>query len=217
MQDKDGLTKQLMLLSGIPVLIRSVLAFEKCEYINEIVIVARKEEMDAVKLLSKEYGIQKLSRIVSGGKTRTSSAMHGLEAISPKAKYIAVHDAARCLVTPDMIADVVSAAYANRAASAGCTSVDTLKRVSVDGYITETIDRSEVYRAQTPQVFDCNLYRAAVYSAGKDGILATDDNMLVERLGQTVKMVNTGEENIKITTAIDFAVAQAILEARATK
>jgi 2-C-methyl-D-erythritol 4-phosphate cytidylyltransferase len=116
-----------------------------------------------------------------------------------------------------MIADVVSAAYANRAASAGCTSVDTLKRVSVDGYITETIDRSEVYRAQTPQVFDCNLYRAAVYSAGKDGILATDDNMLVERLGQTVKMVNTGEENIKITTAIDFAVAQAILEARATK
>ena len=211
---EGGLTKQLMSLNGVPVLMRSALAFEKSEYIDEIVIVARKEEIKTVALMAKEYGLKKLVRIVRGGDTRSLSARHGLEAVSEKTEYIAFHDAARCLVTPKEIALVASAAYASRAATAGCASYDTLKRVNAGGDIIETIDRTQIYRAQTPQIFNVNLYRAAAYSAAKDGVDATDDNMLVERIGHRVKMVDTGDENIKITTPRDLEVAKAILKLR---
>lgn len=214
MESKEGLTKQLMLLGGIPVLIRSALAFERSEYIDEIVIVARKEELSSVALLVKEYGLTKLSRIVSGGKTRQLSALRGLRSVSGKTKYIAFHDAARCLVTPRMIALVASAAYVSRAASASSASTDTLKRVNAKGFVTETLDRSSVYCAQTPQIFDVNLYRAAAYSAKRDGEEVTDDNMLVERIGQAVKMIDTGYENIKLTTPLDFKIAEAVLASR---
>lgn len=217
MKSENGLTKQLMLLEGIPVLIRSAQAFENCEYIDEIVIVARKDEMQSVALLVKEYGIKKLTRIVSGGETRRLSALKGVSAISEKTKYVAIHDAARCLITPAMIGDVVSAAYANRAATAGCASVDTVKQVDTRGYITQTLDRSMIYRAQTPQVFECNLYRAAAYSAPKNAPEATDDNMLVEQIGHAVKMVDVGEENLKITTALDLEFAKIILKRREQK
>ena len=214
MGSKEGLTKQLMLLDGVPVLIRSALAFERSDYIDEIVIVARKEELSDVEFLVREYGLTKISRIVTGGKTRQLSALRGLRSVSKKTKYVAFHDAARCLVTPHMIADVVSAAYANRAASAGCPCIDTMKRVNTKGYIVETLDRSSMYHAQTPQVFDVNLYQAAAYSAKKNKEDLTDDNMLMESIGQAVKMVDTGRENIKLTTPLDFKIAEAILKNR---
>lgn len=214
MKSESGLTKQMMLLRGIPVIIRSVLAFERSEYIDEIVIVARKEELSSVALLAKEYGLTKLPRIVAGGKTRQLSALRGLRAVSAKTKYIAFHDAARCLVTPHMIALVASEAYARRAASASCLVTDTLKQVNASGYVTETLDRSKIRSAQTPQIFDVNLYRAAAYSAKRDGEDITDDNMLIERTGQAVRMVDTGAENIKITTSLDLRIAEAILASR---
>ncbi len=211
------LTKQMMLLGGIPVLARSAMAFDACEYMDEIVVVTRAEEKDAVLRMMKKYGIKKFTVAVEGGNTRRESALRGLEAVSDKTKYIAIHDAARCLITPSMISDVTAAAYANRAASAGCASVDTLKRVSTEGYIKETLDRKEIYRAQTPQIFDINLYRAAIYSAEKEKIEFTDDNMLVEHIGHTVKMVDVGEENIKITTKLDLELAKTILRVRMEK
>ncbi len=215
MRLQENITKQLLLLDGIPVLIRSIRAFEASDYIDEIVVVAKKEELATVEALVLEYGLKKVTRIVSGGETRQVSARRGLEAISSKMKYIAIHDAARCLVTPAMIADVVSAAYANRAASAARTCTDTVKRVNTKGYVEETLERETLYFAQTPQVFDVSLYRAAAYMAKQKEESVTDDNMLVEKLGQAVKMVDCGEENIKITTATDLYVAEAILRARA--
>lgn len=217
MKSTDGVTKQMMLLEGVPVLVRSARAFDVCEYIDEIVVVTREEERDAVLTLMRDYKIQKFTHAVLGGETRRHSALRGLEAISDKAKFVAIHDAARCLITPAMIADVIAAAYANRAATAGCASVDTLKRVNTSGYIVGTEDRGEIYRAQTPQAFDVGLYRAAAYSAEKDGAECTDDNMLVERLGHTVKMVDVGEENLKITTSLDLAFASVILKRREEK
>ena len=215
MNGAGGVTKQLMSVGGVPVLVRSLFAFDASEYIDEIVVVARKEEMKEVARLAKMHGVKKLVRIVSGGETRALSALRGLEAASPKTQYIAIHDAARCLITPKMIALVASAAYVTRAASAACSSVDTLKLVNTSLEVQETLDRESVYRAQTPQIFEIGLYRAAAYSARKDGVAATDDNMLVERLGHRVKMVDTGEENIKITRSLDVAIAEAILKVRA--
>ena len=212
MKDTGGKTKQMLLLRGVPVLVRSALAFDQSEYIDEIVIVTRDEERESVLSLMKQYDIKKLKATVTGGATRQASAKIGMEAVSDKTKFIAIHDAARCLITPAMIADVAAAAYANRAATAGTSSTDTLKRVDESGYITETLDRTVIYKAQTPQIFELNLYRAAVYSA-KEGAY-TDDNMLVEALGQAVRMVDVGEENIKITTSFDLDVANALLKRR---
>lgn len=207
-------TKQMLLLNGIPVLARSAMAFDRCEYIDEIVVVTRAEEKEDVERMMKKYAVKKFSLAVLGGSTRRESALCGLEAVSDKAKYVAIHDAARCLITPAMIADVAAAAYANRAATAGCASVDTLKRVGKEGYIAETLDRNVVFRAQTPQIFDINLYRAAIYTAEKDKTEYTDDNMLVEKIGHAVKMVDVGEENMKITTKLDLELAKTILRLR---
>jgi 2-C-methyl-D-erythritol 4-phosphate cytidylyltransferase len=214
MKSGTSITKQLMLLEGIPVIIRSAIAFEKSPYIDEIVLVTRKEELCAVKALVLEYKLKKVTRIVSGGESRQASARRGLEAISSSMRFIAIHDAARCLVTPDMIADVASAAYANRAASAGTACTDSVKSVTKDGYIAGTLDRDTVFRAQTPQIFDVSLYRAAAYLAKQREESVTDDNALVEKIGQAVKLVDCGDENIKITTKTDLYTAEAILRAR---
>lgn len=214
MQAETGETKQLLSVCGIPVVVRSLLAFEKSLYIDEIVLVVRKEETERVKALLAEYGIKKVSKIVLGGQTRQESAENGFNAISSSMKFVAIHDAARCLITVEMIAKVVSAAYAHRAASAGAPVSDTVKEIDKNGYVVNTPDRAFLFAAQTPQVFSASLYRVAVETAKREGFTATDDNMLVERLGQAVKMINCGEENIKITTRKDLILVEALLIAR---
>lgn len=214
MKDVEGRTKQLLTLDGKPLFMHSVLAFDSSPYIDELVLVVRKEEFREVRRALKNFKLKKPLRLTVGGDTRQASACRGLDAISDKMEYIAVHDAARCLITPAMIADVVAAAHAYRAASAGTLVTDTVKQVSKDGFVEKTIDRSNLYRAQTPQVFESKLYRAATYVAIEKKQTVTDDNMLVELLGQTVKMVDCGSENIKVTTAEDLALARIILRRR---
>ncbi len=217
MQRETGETKQLLSVCGVPVLIHSVLAFERSPYIDEIVLVTRKEEVARVKALVASYGVQKVTKIVLGGDTRQKSAENGLNALSSAMKFVAIHDAARCLITAEMIGKVVSAAYAHRAASAGTPVTDTVKEIDINGFVVNTPNRASLWAAQTPQVFQSTLYRVAVETAKKEGFSATDDNMLVERLGQTVKMVDCGAENIKITTPKDLVLAEAILKSRSKK
>ena len=215
MQSNDGTTKQMMRLRGIPVIVHTARAFDACPYIDDIIIVARREEIHVVEELMKEYGIRKFRRAVAGKETRQLSALAGFEAIeTAKTKYVAIHDVARCLVTPGMIADVVSAAYATRAASAASRVVDTVKRANPDGFVLETLDRETLWLAATPQVFSEALYRAAAYTAVHAGFTATDDMMLCERIGQAVKLVDCGGENFKITTKPDILRAEAVLVAR---
>lgn len=211
----DGVTKQMLPVGGVPVLLRSVRAFDACPYIDEIVVVARKEEAEAVRLMMRENGVRKFREVVPGGKTRQDSALRGFEAIDrERLGFVAIHDAARCLIRPDVIADVVAAAYANRAAAAAVRVYDTVKRASADGYVEKTIARDRLWLAATPQVFSANLYRAAAYSAQKDGFLATDDMMLCERIGQAVKLVDCGDDNFKLTTPGDVVRAEAVLRMR---
>ena len=217
MKGTEGQTKQLLTLNGKPLFMHAVQSFDASPYIDELVLVVRREEYREVRRILKGYRLKKPLRLTVGGDTRQASARRGLEAISDDMEYISVHDAARCLITPDMIADVVTAAHANRAASAGSPVTDTIKQVTKDGYVEKTIDRSTLFRAQTPQVFECNLYRAATYAALDRKQTVTDDNMLVELIGQTVKMVDCGSENIKVTTKEDLTLARIILRMREEK
>lgn len=214
MQNDGGRTKQLLLLEGKPVFLYSVLAFDAAPSIDEIVLVLRKEEIPFVKTVLKTTDIKKPLRIVVGGKTRQDSARRGLEAVSKKMRYVAVHDAARCLITPEMIERVAKAAHTHRAASAGSPVTDTVKQVSEAGFVERTLDRATLFRAQTPQIFEKKLYYAATYAALDRKETVTDDNMLLELFGQTVKMVDCGYENIKLTTPSDLIFARAILAAR---
>ncbi len=214
MDDGDEKTKQLKLICEEPVIIHTLRAFEKCKYIDEIVIVSRKEEIEEIKRLVSEYGAKKVSKVVAGGSERSESALLGVDCVSKKCKYVAIHDVARCLITPEAISDVVSAAYAYRAASAGCRAKDTVKRVNSRGFIIETPKREELWLAQTPQVFSLHMYIAAAKSVKEENISVTDDNMIMEHIGQRVKMIDTGYENIKLTTKEDLDYCELVLKKR---
>ncbi len=206
--------KQFFSLSGIPILIRSLSAFDESDAVSEIVAVTREEDISYTEELCRAFGIRKLKCVVAGGGERSDSALAGFEAISENMKFVAFHDAARCLVTSDAIEAVADAAYQVGAASSAMSVYDTVKRVDKHGYVMETVDRSSLMAAATPQIFRSDMYRAAAYAARAEGAVVTDDNMLFERIGHAVKMVDTGMENFKITTRADILRAEAILRAR---
>ncbi len=205
-------TKQMTSLQGIPVIARTVSAFEKCKFINEIVIVAKKDELPLYDDMQVEYGWMKVTAVVAGGESRRESVLKGFKKISDKSEFVYIHDGARCLVTEDMIARVGHAACFDGAAIAAHKASDTVKAVRDDRI--ETLDRNGIWLAQTPQVFMTDLYRAAAYHAVKEGLDATDDASLAEALGFAVTPVECGTENIKITHPIDFVLAEAILNHR---
>ena len=206
-----SVTKQMTELCGLPVLVHTLLAYQNTECIHEIVIVARPDEIRFWEEACCKHAISKVSAIVRGGATRQESVLCGFEAISDKAKFVAIADGARCLTTPEQIKDVCRAAYKYKAATAAHRSTDTVKLANSKGFIDKTADRDTVWLAQTPQVFKTKLYRAAAYSAIKDGFCATDDNSLVEYVGHPIRLVECGASNIKLTTYEDMTVAESIL------
>ncbi len=208
-----GIKKQFVPILGVPALLRTVRVFESCPLIDEIIVVCGAGDVDYCRELFGDE-IKKLTHIVPGGATRQESAMAGLEKVSPASDYIAIHDGARCLITCEVIEKVLRKAYEAKAAAAAEKAVDTVKYADNNGIIDHTIDRDHVYLMKTPQIFLANMYRAAVYTAYKDGAAVTDDCMLVERLGFKVTAVDCGHENIKLTYAVDKMIAEAILRSR---
>ena len=208
-----GTPKQLLPLLGKPVLIRSAEAFETCGFINEIVIVTRKEDVRAVWELIERYGLKKVTKTVVGGQTRQESTLAGFEAADKKCDLIAFHDAARCLVTPEMIEKVFREALRHGAAIAACRATDTVKIENGRGMIASTPERALAWYAQTPQVFKKDLYLTAAYYCKKKEIACTDDASLAEAAGFPVRLVDCGNQNIKLTTPSDIFTAEAIIKA----
>ena len=206
--------KQFIELGGMPVVARTLKAFEEANTVHEIIVVAREDELSLYEGFKETYGLTKLSKVVKGGSTRQESARLGSDEVDERCRFIAVADAARCLITPDEIQRVCHAAYQWNAASAGIKATDTVKVCDTSAFIDSTPDRDYVWMAQTPQVFALNLYRAAAYVARDEEFKATDDNQLLEHIRVPVKMVACSRENIKITEPSDIILATAILEAR---
>lgn len=207
-------SKQFATVRGIPVILRTILTFEKTESISEIILVARKEDIEDLKSLVCVNGIKKVSCIVVGGSTRQESAQKGFKHVSEKSTFVAIHDGARCMVTPEIIETVISEAERYMAATAASRVTDTVKISDDNGFIKKTIKRDNVWNVQTPQVFEKKLYTTAIYNAKQKGIEATDDCMLVENIDFKIKLVETGKENIKITVKDDILLAENILTAR---
>lgn len=209
--------KQFLELQGVPVLAHTLMAYQRCKLIRQIVVVTQPQNFEEVYRMAELYGIKKLVALAAGGATRQESAKKGIAKLGKEVRYVAIADGARCLTTPAQIAKVCLKAYRYKAASAAHLIADTVKRTNSSGMVKETVDRTNLWQAQTPQIFHTALYHAAMYKAEEDQYEVTDDNSLIEHLGYQVRMVECGIENIKITTPNDLPLAEAILQYRSTK
>lgn len=210
----EGLNKQFEPVAGIPVLARTLMAYEASPFIDEIVLVTRLEDFPAAKEIRTTYHISKLKKLVTGGSTRQESAKLGFREVSDEMRYVAIADGARCLVTTENIAKVCLSAYRHEAASAAHLCHDSFKRTNALGAVLETVDRKNLWAVQTPQIFNKTLYTAALEKADEDGFSGTDDNALAEHLGYRVYLEECGVENLKITTREDLLLAAAIVRVR---
>ena len=201
-------------LAGRTLLSHSVRALAASPEIDHVipVVPARGDERVAACLAEME-DVAKLRPAVTGGPTRQDSMRAGLAALPPDVQLVAVHDAARPLVTPERVSAVVRAAREHGAALLAVPVRDTLKRAE-DGQVVETPDRSQFHAAQTPQVFRVEWLREGLAKAEGVGRVATDDAALVEALGVPVHLVPGDVENVKITVASDLAAAEAWLARR---
>ena len=208
-----GVNKQFLLIDGVPVLIRTLLAFSQSDMIDEIIVAAREEDIPKMFAMIKEYKVLKETDIVKGGKTRQESVFNAIRRSSPLSEYFAIHDGARPLVTEKIIEDTVREAFLVGAAATGVRVKDTVKVVNENGFITATPDRNYLWAVHTPQVFERRLYLSAIDNV-LNSEMFTDDCKLLEEYGAEVKMVEGSYENIKITTPEDTDIAQAILYRR---
>ena len=204
------ITKQKLNICGASVLKRCVAAFNSADIVSSIVVVCRDDEIDFATSELAEFDSKPI-KIVTGGQTRQMSAKIGFLSVCDECDFVAIHDGARCLVTPKMINDVCSAAILFGCATASAAVTDTVKCID-GGFTVSSVKRENLCFAQTPQVFSCDLYKRAL--AASDDVNSTDDNTLVEALGVRVKLVDTGKENIKITSAEDISYAEYIISKR---
>lgn len=205
-------TKQRMLVFGRSVIRRTAEAFESCCDVDRIVVVARREEIEYMR--TELSGIDKLFAVVEGGATRAESSYRGVCAVGSDCTLVAIHDAARCLITPGGISRVIAAAREHGAATAAAAVTDTLKRVGEDGVVLDTVDRRTVFSVQTPQAFEYASLRSAFEIAPSLGAEITDDNMIYELAGGRVHTVDVGCDNFKITTPRDLLLAELVLKER---
>lgn len=213
----QGGSKQFLCLDGMPVVARTISVFDKSDCIDEIIVVAKKDEIPLYDSFSEKYGIKKALKVVEGGDTRQESARLGSDAVSAKSRFVAIHDGARCLVTEEMIYKVCHGAYLHEAAILAIKAIDTIKLGDKNAFIDSSTDRKHTWQAQTPQVFKTNAFRAATYIARDEKYEGTDDASLFEHIRIPVKLVEGSRENIKITEPFDIMFAEAILRARKDK
>lgn len=198
-------------LCGRPVLAWTLEAFQLCPAVETAVIVAAEHEIGRAEELAREYGFTKVQTVVTGGIERQDSVMAGLSALDTDG--VLVHDAARPLITPEQIEACLMAAEEHGAAALAVPVKDTIK-ITEDGMIVSTPERSRLAAVQTPQAFRRLELLEAHRLARRDGAAATDDAMLLERLGRKVACVPGHETNLKITTPEDLLVAELFMRRR---
>lgn len=208
-----GQDKLMLQLGGMPVLARTLRAFQSCAMVDEIVLVTREDRLMELAALRDRYCITKLTQVVKGGDTRAGSSLAGVAAASKKATIIAIHDGARPLVTPELIEAVLRKAEQRQAACPTLPLKDTVKELSGD-MLVRTPPRETLAAVQTPQAFHAELIRGALTEAFERRLAITDDCSAIEAVGLPVASVPGDEENIKITTAMDVILAEEILRRR---
>jgi 2-C-methyl-D-erythritol 4-phosphate cytidylyltransferase len=205
-QRMGGADKVLALLGGKPILARVVDAFQRCNPIDQIIVVLNEQNLERGKQLVAEQGWSKVSDVCAGGRRRQDSVAAGLRRLS-NCDWVVIHDGARPLVTVDLINRGLEAAKETGAAVAAVPVTDTIKLAGDDRIVHQTPPRQNLWAVQTPQVFRIDIITEAYSRANGD---VTDDASLVEQLGYRVKIYMGSHDNIKITTPDDLALAEVL-------
>ncbi len=210
--------KQFLLIKDKPVVYYSLKAFEE-SFVDEVVLVTSEDDIALCrKEIVEKYCFSKVKNVVTGGKERYHSVAAGL-AVLPETDYVFIHDAARPILTQEILRRAYACVQESKACVVGMPVKDTIKIADAQGYIAQTPDRNLVWMIQTPQVFEYTLIKEAYEKLIvqekelKDkGINITDDAMVVETLTKhSVKLVEGSYENIKITTPEDLGIAERFL------
>lgn len=203
--------KQYVALADWPVLAHTLSRFDQTPAVDRVILVVPYGHKGRVQEeILTPFGFQKVCRVVIGGEHRQDSVYAGFLALDEDVELVVVHDAVRPLVRIRTIEEVIAAARLHGAAIAAIPVRDTLKRVEADT-VVETLDRGHLWQAQTPQAFRRDLLAEALAAARRDGVLATDEAALVERLGRPVKIVPGSVDNVKITLPEDHLLAECLI------
>lgn len=210
---KAGINKQYLYLNGKPVLAHTLTAFQKCQLIDEIILVVGKNDEEICKKeVIKPYKINKIKVIVSGGKTRQESMYKGLLKVNPKSDIVITHDGARPLIHQSTLIKCIETTLEHKATIVAVPVKETIKVVDEDNNVKDTPQRSTLWSVQTPQTFEYNLLINAHEKAIEEDFTGTDDAMLVERLNHPIKVIKGFYDNIKITTPEDLIMAESIIQ-----
>jgi 2-C-methyl-D-erythritol 4-phosphate cytidylyltransferase len=212
--ERMGFDKLFALVSGKPVIAHTIAAFERTECVDEIILVGRADCLGELRKVVEQP--TKVKEIVAGGTERSDSVRAGLDHLNPKSDFVAVHDAARPLVTPEKITRVFEVCRTTGGAATLAEPInDTLKRADVDLAVKESVDRSGIYGMQTPQVFARKLLEEAYQAVAEKNVSVTDEVSAVELLGRKVVLVANHDFNFKITYPRDLPMAEFVLKQRA--
>ncbi len=210
-----GFDKLTADLAGKPVAAHALLAFEACASVERILLVTREERVEEFAGLCQKYEITKLDSVVPGGAERHLSVWNGMQAAEFKdGDYVAVHDAARPLITPAAIEACFAKARHHGASACATPITDTLKRANADGVVTGGVERDNLWAMQTPQIFLAELLERAYRQILRLNETVTDEISALHRLGIAAVLTQIDEPNLKITHPRDLELAQLILESR---
>ncbi|MEZ5383924.1 MAG: 2-C-methyl-D-erythritol 4-phosphate cytidylyltransferase [Prosthecobacter sp.] len=205
-----GFNKLLAPLAGKPVLRRTLGVFQACSDVDSIIVVAGETLHADLETWAGDFG--KIAQIIPGGAERHLSVHAGLQALDPACGIVAVHDGARPLITAEQISRCIEAARRQAAVACARPMTETLKRCDAEGRITDSIDRSNAWIMETPQVFHRELLVRAYDAVIRDGFLVTDEVSAVQHLGESVFVVENTQPNPKITFPADIAAAERFVD-----
>ncbi|MDD4018179.1 MAG: 2-C-methyl-D-erythritol 4-phosphate cytidylyltransferase [Kiritimatiellae bacterium] len=204
--------KAFLSLGSKPVVAWSLLAFEGCADIDQIILVVRKDQVLAAKSVTQMFGISKIRAIVAGGTRRQDSVQNGMKAMDPETRVVIVHDGARPCVTPELISEIIKYAKRNGCGVAASRVWDTIKYVERGTTVDHTVDRTKLWAVQTPQAFSAELLKRAYKTVEEQKATVTDEAGAVELIGEPVRLIEWPLPNIKITTAEDLPLAAAAMK-----
>lgn len=207
----QNVDRAFLSLGSKPVLAFSMQAFEKCPDIDVIVVVARKDRVDASYAVAQMFGCAKVKKVVAGASERQGSVVLGLAEIPEEVRIVTIHDASRPCVTPEMISQTIKSAKRYGSGVTGLKVPVVIKHVDKGQIVTKTLDRSKLWMTETPQSFKIEVLRKGLETAKRKNVALSDDAHAVELVSKEVRLVPSSVANIKIETADDLALAGAVL------
>ncbi len=209
----NALDKCFLSLGARPVVAWSLLAFEACADVEEVILVVRKDQVTAAGGIQRIFGLNKIKQILVGGSRRQDSVWAALKTLNPvESRYVVIHDAARPCVTPELIQEVIRSARRYGSGVVASPVVDTVKTVGSGMMTKSTLERSSLWAVQTPQAFLTESLQTAYRQFALDKkALFTDDSAVLEAAGIPSRLVKWESPNPKITTPMDLTLAAAIL------